>query len=173
MSRFKWLIKTKTAMIIVFFFIMGPAMPVEAPIQYTDSKGEVQGISKRVIDQVSDMTGIVFEYKLYDTLDETLNSDSDIMFGIPNNYAPSDMVLSRPYLKSETILYINSSLNINQLENKIYAAVRGSALPEGIKEENSIYFDTREESLDAVESGRADYGYGNPSVQLMKDKCRL
>lgn len=188
MSRLKWLIKTKIIMIITFSLIMGPAMPVAAqfsltqeekdyiakedvikavslygaaPIQYADSKGEVRGISKRVLDQVSDMTGLIFEYKLYDTLDEALNSDSDIVFGIPPNYAPSHMVLSQPYLKSETILYINSSLNINNLEDKIYAAVRGSDLPEGVNEENSIYFDTREESLDAVESGQADYGYGN------------
>lgn len=188
MSRFKGLIKNMIFVIITFFLITGPAMAVEtqlsltqeekdyiakgnvikavsmdgaAPIQYADSKGEVRGISKRVLDEVSDITGLVFEYKLYNTIDEVFNSGSDIFFGIPDNYAPSNMVLSRPYLKSETILYINSSLDTNQLEDKIYAAIKGSALPEGIKEENSIYFDTREESLNAVESGQADYGYGN------------
>lgn len=132
-----------------------------APIQYNGVNGEVRGISRRVLEEISDMTGLVFEYKLYDSLDKAFKSDADIFFGIPYNYAPFDMVLSQPYLKSQTILYINSSLDSKELEDKVYAAVRGSELPEGVKEENSIYFDTREESLDAVETGKADYGYGN------------
>jgi diguanylate cyclase (GGDEF)-like protein len=44
---------------------------------------------------------------------------------------------------------------------KKYAAVKGSDLPEGIKEENAIYYETREASMNAVENGQADYGYGN------------
>lgn len=188
MNWYKKIFKKVILTIIGLFLIMRTAMPVEAewsltqeekayiargtvikavsldgiaPIQYTDANGEVRGISKRVLEKISDMTGLIFEYKLYDSLDEAFKSDSDIFFGIPNNYAPTDMLLSRPYLKSETILYINSSLDSEQLDDKIYAAVKGSALPEGIKEENAIYFDTREESLDAVETRQADYGYGN------------
>ena len=107
------------------------------------------------------MTGLTFEYHLYDTIDEMFNSEADIVFGLPYNYATETMVLSQPYLESETILYINSSVDSSQLYEKVYAAVKGSDLPEGIKEENAIYFDTREESMEAVESGKADYGYGN------------
>ena len=132
-----------------------------APLQYSDADGAAQGISVRVVEKIADMTGLVFEYKLYDSLDEALNSNADIYFGMPTNYAPADMVLSQPFLESETILFINSSLNLERLDDKIYAAVKGSALPEGIGEENTIYFDTREESLNAVEAGQADYGYGN------------
>ena len=132
-----------------------------APIQYTDKNGEVQGISRRVLQEVADMTGLKFEYHLYGTLQEAFESKAEIVFGIPKNYAPPDMVLSKPYLRSETILYINSSQDPSDLDNKKYAAVKGSQLPQGIKEENSIYFDTREQSLDAVEAGKADYGYGN------------
>ena len=65
------------------------------------------------------------------------------------------------HIESETILYINLLVDSSQLYEKVYAAVKGSDLPEGIKEENAIYFDTREESMEAVESGKADYGYGN------------
>ncbi|MCM0759920.1 GGDEF domain-containing protein [Sporomusa sphaeroides DSM 2875] len=132
-----------------------------APIQYSDKNKEVQGISKRVLQEISAITGLTFEYTLYGSLREVFESNAEIAFGIPNNYAPPDMILSKPYLRSETILYINAAQDPNNLDNKIYAAVRGSALPKGIKEENSIYFETREQSLDAVEAGRADYGYGN------------
>ncbi len=107
------------------------------------------------------MTGLVFEYKLYDSIYKALKSDSDILFGMTHNYAPAGMVLSQPYLKSETILFMNSSLDSKQLDDKTYAALKGGNLPEGIKEENTIYYDTREETLNAVEKGKADYGYGN------------
>ena len=132
-----------------------------APIIYANSKGQVFGIAKNVTEEISDMTGLVFEYTIYPSPGEAIKSDFDIFVGMPSNYAPDNMILSQPYLKSKTILYINSSLDSGNLDNKIYAAVRGSALPKGIKEENSIYFNSREESLDAVESGKADYGYGN------------
>ena len=132
-----------------------------APIQYIDKKGEFRGISKRVLEEISDMTGLVFQYDIYDFNNDSDNIDYDIFFGIPYHYAFDGMILSRPFLKTETILYVNSSLDSNQLDDKRYAAVRGRMLPEEIKEENIVYFDTREESLDAVEKGEADYGYGN------------
>jgi len=132
-----------------------------APIQYMASNGEIHGISRDIMNEISDMTGLAFEYGIYNTTNEALKSDFDIIFGIPLTYASEDMVLSHPFLKSQTILYINSSLDSTRLDDKLYAAVKGGTLPEGIKEENAIYFDTREESIAAVDAGRADYGYGN------------
>ena len=122
-----------------------------APLQFADANGEVQGISKRVLDRIAEMTGLMFEYKLYDSVEEALKSDFDIIFGFPHHYTPDSIVLSKPFLKSETILYINKSMDSNHLDDKIYAAVSGSDLPEGIKEENTLFFNTREESLNAVE----------------------
>ncbi|MDI9475344.1 MAG: hypothetical protein QM295_00750, partial [Bacillota bacterium] len=96
-----------------------------------------------------------FQYKLYDSNREAYaDIDHDIFFGIPYHYASNGMVLSKPFLKTETILYINSSLDSSQLDDKIYAAVRGRVPPEGINEENMVCFDRREESLDAVERGK-------------------
>ncbi len=133
-----------------------------APIQYTDTRGEIRGVSKRVLEEISNMTGLTFQYKMCGTIREACDdTDSDIFFGIPYHYASSGMVLSRPFLKTGVILYINSSIDFKQLDNKIYAAVRGRVFSEGVKEENIVYFDTREKSLDAVERGEADYGYGN------------
>lgn len=132
-----------------------------APLQYADANGQVKGITIEVLEEISEMTGLVFEYQLYDTLDEVFNSGDHIAFGIPYNYTPESMAMSTPFLESETILYINSSVDPNELDDNKYAAVIGSALPEGVKEDNAIYFDTREKSLDAVERGKADYGYGN------------
>jgi len=132
-----------------------------APLHYIDSKGEIKGIAVSVLDKIADMTGLIFEYRLYDSIEKAFKSNSDILFGVTYHHAPAEMVLSQSYLKSETILYINSSLDSNELEDKVYAAFKGADLPEGVREENIIYYDTREGTMDAVEAGEADYGYGN------------
>lgn len=132
-----------------------------APLQYYDVNGKVKGISKNVLDTISDLTGLHFTYQLYNTIDEVKNSDGDIIFGVLEKNQLENVPLSMPYLETESILYINSSVNPNELDNKRYAAIKGILLPEKIKEENTIYFDTREDCLDAVNKGKADYGYGN------------
>ena len=132
-----------------------------APLSFRNASGEIQGIFKRVMDEISEMTGLVFEYELYPSVEDVLDSNSDIVYGFPSNYAPDNMVLSTPFLETQTILYLNMSVNPDNLEDKIYAGVSRGTLPAGIKEENTIYFNTREESMNAVEKGTADYGYGN------------
>lgn len=132
-----------------------------APIQYYDSNGQVKGISIDVLDTISDLTGLTFTYQLCNTVDEVNNSDADIIFGLLQKNQYKDVPLSIPYLESEWILYINSFVNPNELDNKKYAAIKGTILPKGIKKENVNYYDTREACIDAVNSGNADYGYGN------------
>ena len=188
MDCYKKIFKNVILMMFGLLLVIGTAIPVEAqwyltqeekdyiakgsvikagsidgvaPLHYMDEKGEVKGIGKQVLEEISHMTGLVFEYKLYDSVTEVLESDSNIVFGISEKYAPEGMVLSQTYLNSNAILYINSSLDSNNLKDKIYAALKGGTLPDGIKEENTIFYNSREESLDAVEKGRADYGYGN------------
>jgi diguanylate cyclase (GGDEF)-like protein len=137
------------------------AMGGVAPIVYRGADGEVQGIARLIFDEISVMTGLNFEYVLYPSVKDSLDSDYDLFFVSERRYAPDELLLSVPYLQSETILFFNAALNSDKLDDKIYAAVRGSALPEGIREENAVYYNTREDTLDAVNSGKADYGYGN------------
>lgn len=132
-----------------------------APLIIVDEKGNIQGVFQKVLDNISQISGLKFECTVYDSADEIINSDIDIIYGISTNYAQDYMLLSDPFLETETVLYMNSSVNPDELENKILAAVSGSAPLEEIKEENIIYFNNREESLNAVERGKADYGYGN------------
>lgn len=132
-----------------------------APLQYADSKGEVQGISKKVMDRIAQMTGLTFAYELHPSVADALWAEADIIFGIPYHYAPDDMVMTEPFLYSKTIIYMNKAVDADQLESKVYAAVKGSDLPEGVPRDQALYFNSREESLDAVNSGVADYGFGN------------
>lgn len=143
----------------------GPVQAVNvvgaAPIQFRDKQGEVQGISKQVLQTIEELTGLSFEFRLKHTPHEVWESDAELIVGIPPNYAPEGLRLSAPFLISETILFFNSALDPTDLDGKRYAAVEGGALPRGIKAENTLYFKTREESLTAVDRGKADYGYGN------------
>ena len=132
-----------------------------APLHYRNSKGEIRGIAVAVLDEIASMTGLNFEYSLYDSIGDALHSGADILFGVTIEYAPPGVVLSVPYLESETVLYYNSSLDPKQLDKKRFAAIRGGTLPQGVAGENTIYFNNREDAITAVEAGRADYGYGN------------
>jgi len=121
-----------------------------APLQYYDANGQVKGIARNVLDTISELTGLNFSYKLYNSIDEIMSSDADIYFGVSKKNQLKNIHLSIPYLKTESILYINSSVSPNELDNRKYAAIKGTNLPEGIKEENTIYYDTREACIDAV-----------------------
>ncbi len=132
-----------------------------APLHYINSKGEIVGIAVSILDNIGEMTGLQFEYQLYESIEDVFASNCDIIFGITSQYAPQGMILSRPYLKSETIIFLNSSVDSNNLEDKTYASIKGASLPDGIKEKNTIYYNSREATLNAVERGDADYGYGN------------
>jgi len=134
------------------------------PIQYTDSKGEIKGVAVDVLKEIEKRTGLSFTCTLLeklDQLDATYSDGTDIIFGIPNQYARPNYKLSEPFLRSHTILFINTEVNAHELANKNFAATYGSALPQGIREEQAIYFQTRKEAIEAVNSGLADFGYGN------------
>ncbi len=132
-----------------------------APIQYRDGRGRVRGISQQILQEISEMTGLDFDYELTETVQEVWESGAELIVGIPPNYAPPGLKLSPPFLVSETILYFNSALDPTDLAGKRYAGVKGGAVPEGVRAENMLYFETREEALTAVDGGMADYGYGN------------
>ncbi|HLS54176.1 MAG TPA: GGDEF domain-containing protein, partial [Tissierellaceae bacterium] len=78
-----------------------------------------------------------------------------------SQYALADMILSQPYLKSGTVLFVNASLDSNSLEDKRYAGLEGGSIPAGVNKDKVIYYKTREATLNAVDMGQADYGYGN------------
>ncbi|MFZ2330687.1 MAG: HD domain-containing phosphohydrolase [Atribacterota bacterium] len=132
-----------------------------APFFYKNSAGQIKGISLNILEEIAFMTGLSFQYQLYDSLAEMLKVDADIAMLVSKEYQLPKFVLSVPYLNTETILYYNSSLNPNKLDDKKYAMIIGGTLPEGIKEENAVYFNNREDTFDAVNEGKVDYGFAN------------
>lgn len=132
-----------------------------APLHYINSKGEIKGIAIHVLDEISNMTGLIFEYELYDTIEEAYDSDAKVLFGISKNYAKDDFILSNPYLISESILYMNATIKSGNLADKRYVGIEGGKLPDGVNKEKAIYCNNRKDAIEAVEKGKADYGYGN------------
>lgn len=132
-----------------------------APLHYRDSKGEIKGIAVNVLKEIANMTGITVEYYLYESISDALSSDFDIAFGLAKEYNQSGISLSMPYLDSETVLFYNKSVDATRLGDKVYAGIKGGTLPEGVLEEQTIYFNNRGAVIDAVDTGRADYGFGN------------
>ncbi len=132
-----------------------------APLHYIDSKGEIKGIAIKVLDEIANIAGLVFECCLYESIEEVVRSQPDIYLGVTEEYVPPNIALSVPYLKSETVLFYNKSVDPKCLKNKTCAAIKGGTLPSGVNEELTIYFDNRVETIQAVNSGQADYGFGN------------
>lgn len=132
-----------------------------APLVYIGSKGQEQGIGVRVLDEVARRTGLQVVYRIVDDAQSLFTSTLDLFPLISPNYAREGMVLSTPYLVTETVLFMNESVSGQRLADKRFAAVKGGTLPEGIAEAQVVYFENREYAIDAVERGLADYGYGN------------
>jgi diguanylate cyclase (GGDEF)-like protein len=131
------------------------------PLIWVDDAGSVKGIGKQILDEVALRAGLQIEYRVFSSPEEAFASGAALMPMVSPNYSPASMVLSTPYLTTETVLYLNRSVSRERLETKRFAAISVGELPEGISEEQAIYFVNREEALDAVERGRADFGYGN------------
>ncbi len=132
-----------------------------APLIYRDSNQEPQGIFKRVADLVLGHAGLKGEYHYYSDRQDIFTSDEDLMIGVSPEYAPPQMSLSQPYLRVQTVLYFNKRVNPDQLSEKWFSAVEGINLPVEIDLNYVHYYPTREESILAVENGKADYGYAN------------
>lgn len=132
-----------------------------APLHYKDSKGQIKGIAVSVLDEITDLTGIIFEYYLYDSISDALDSHYDVVFGLTKEYLQPGIVLSKPYLESETVLCFNKSVDPKNLDGKRYAGIEGGTLPGGIEEGSALYFNDREDTINAVEWGHADYCIGN------------
>lgn len=132
-----------------------------APLHFKNSKGEITGIAIKILDTIASISGLNFEYKLYDTIEEAYNSNADILFGLAPSYTRENIIVSKPYMKSKTILFMNSKVSPKNLDTKVFATLKGGTLPDNISKKNVFYCNNREEALDAVNKGKADYGYGN------------
>ncbi len=88
------------------------------PIQYADPETErMRGISISVLDFVSEKTGLAFEYKRFDTIDELNQAQKDgeiqIIAGVQYDYETAqqnNLALTRPYLSSQMMKAVHKKV---------------------------------------------------------------
>lgn len=138
------------------------------PISYTNEQGQFQGMTRDILDKISEITGITFQFV------ELPNSGVDFEYLKKNgitvisdvennsiNKSVRDMSLSSQYLKSEMVFASNKEMLFDSESNYKVAVSTGSAtLGNAIKVqypnfEIMTYTDI-EESFEAVKSGEAD-----------------
>ncbi|MEG1980944.1 MAG: transporter substrate-binding domain-containing protein [Clostridia bacterium] len=137
------------------------------PLEKIDLDGSASGISIDVLDIISEKTGIKFQYKPIDSLEEIHNAlknrTVDLAVGVTYDYNDSqnyNFSMTNSYISTQISMISKEKINPYELENKRLALPFGVNY-EGIDGENAIRFNSNLECVNAIKSGKADYTYGN------------
>lgn len=156
--------------------------PAWKPIEYYDEiTGSFSGITAEFFQQLSNATGLKFEYIRTNSYTESLkritDKQADILCGIDNDAHwanQHNLILSDSYLSASIVLVKND--NVKNLDHAIAALSKDFlAATEYVKMSNPsmkiVYYDTPLECFRAVNSGNADITYANTYVaeELLKD----
>lgn len=135
-----------------------------APIQYVHN-GELKGIGKDILNEISKKTGIRFEYYIAESYEEykrMIKEESiDILMGL--NYESNlaerfDVNLSNPYVVSDLVLATNGDISPNELEGKRQGITYYSDERFDINNNYQSY-EGIEDILLALQKGNVDYAY--------------
>lgn len=137
------------------------------PFQYVDDKtGELKGISIDLLNYLAKKTGLKLDMvpveSQKDLENMIKNSKVDIVAGMTYDYEKARkqrVAMTRPFISTQYMMMINNKVSEDSLENKRLALEKGTSY-KGYSTKNIIWYDTLEECVDAVNSGRADYTYG-------------
>lgn len=136
------------------------------PIEYLDKNNKIHGVAYDILNDITENIGGSLEYvyaKSYeDYLDKINKHEVDLVLSVDYeyDYALKDtLLLSTPYLETEKVVVVNEDVNVQDLDNKIQAIYKGEKNNNDPKQ--AVYFDSIEETLNAVESGTCDFAYSN------------
>lgn len=136
----------------------------KAPLQSKNGQGEIEGITIDLLNYISDLSGLKFEYHYTDSYDEyeKLFEDGKVVMGggvtIPYYDQTKNLSFSRSYLDSDIEVVMTKGLDASKVVGKRLAIPKGTYYS-GEYEGEIIYFDTPLDCFDAVDSGKADYSY--------------
>lgn len=143
-----------------------------APIQYKNIKtNEIKGISKEMLDYISENTGLNFEIIYTDSIEEYYklieNQQVDLIAGLMKDYKEikyqNYYTMTMSYMDTPIVMAINSNINPSEIDNKRLAVLKGNEYILNNKSQK-IYYNTAKECIDALHRGEADYFYGNSYV---------
>ena len=137
------------------------------PIQYKDSSGNVTGISKAILERVSEETGIKMEYLAVDSFEGAYkmleSKEADAICGIPYDYTTAqkyNLVMSNSFLTSQVVMAAGAGAEDSRTSKNI-AILNGRQFYNNDPNLNVTYYDSIQECMKAVSSGKADYSYIN------------
>lgn len=137
-----------------------------APYQYVDDKDNVKGISADVLQLVSDATGLTFDYiqasSYMDAVELVQSGQADLAAGLPDQDQLGmnlDLTLTTPYLSFNKVIIKNKSAANDQ--DSILAIYPNSEYLMESEDMKQNHYDSFEQAVKAVNSGQADYTYGD------------
>lgn len=142
--------------------------PSHAPFSFLDNDGKLSGIGISILDEISDASGLQFEYILQDefkSVSEQITSGQyDVILGPPKDsaYAQSNqLVSSQEYLNADLTLFLNQSARTKPQSDWILAVNADYPAIFAQKYKEIRYYADYEKCMNAVENGEADFGYAN------------
>ena len=139
-----------------------------APFQYINKEGHVAGISIDILNDIAKKYNYQVNYVSKPsnlTLKEYLATEkSDIVIGVPYNttFAHNyNLTLSKPFLSTGTTLFCKRGTIITDTDQLTVAIPKGATVIEGLETLKIDTYEDLEACIEAVEKGKADFGYGN------------
>ena len=137
------------------------------PIQYYDEKGQVQGVARDLLSSIAQKAGWTLDFVYaddYSEFEQALNEGrADVILSILYDYdtvQKKNVLLSNPYLETESVLVAHDGVDMTNLKGKIQAVYMGMRKTDD-EQADMRFYDSLEESLNAVEKGECDYTYSN------------
>lgn len=139
-----------------------------APFQYADDEtGELKGIAPDLFDYISEKTGLKFQFihvSSSEELEKMANDHSiDLVATLESDYKLArkmNVSLTKVYASAQYIMMLNENVNEQSLAGK-KLAIRSDYNYGGTYMGNVVRYENSEECIAAVNSGEADYTYGN------------
>ena len=143
-------------------------VPDRIPVSFADKNGDFSGVSRYVLDRISELSGIQFEYAALPTKDvtydylmsENFSLVTSVEYNEENKHARG-ILISRPYFSSRKVVVARDKLYFKFDENYNIAVSTGSQTLKKVLERlfpNStiLDYDTIPACFVAVKSGEAD-----------------
>lgn len=146
--------------------------PNKGPIQYIDSDGTQKGITVEVLDKISALTGLRFEYITMSGLQNIQQAvdggQADIVAGLPPEHTLQEAYrvnFSDDYLSCSYGVIIGRSNSLNNISELTLALATGLDIPEQFRNVQAIKrYGSIQDCINAVQNKEADFAYGNSYV---------
>ena len=151
-------------------------VPDRIPVSFQNSDGEIDGISKYILDRVSEICGIDFEYQALPTKNVTydylLGENFDLVTSVEyneQNKKANGILISDYYFSSRKVIVARENREFKYDANATVAVSTGSQTLKKVLASMFPHFtlkdyDTISDCFDAVNSGDADYLIQNQYV---------